>query len=351
MVEELVTTGVALAAAGAVYVMAAARVVKQYERGVVLRLGRLASSVREPGFTMIVPIVDRLRKVNMQIVTMPVPAQEGITRDNVTVRVDAVVYFKVVDAADAIIRVEDYRFAVSQVAQTSLRSIIGKSDLDDLLSNREKLNQGLEVMIDSPALGWGVQIDRVEIKDVSLPETMKRSMARQAEAARDRRARVINADAELQASKKLSEAAQQMADQPAALQLRLLQTVVAVAAEKNSTLVLPFPVELLRFLERSGLQAQAQTQAYERARGGNGDRAPEPADARPEERLKERMTREDVPREAVSREEIPLDAAEEELPGIELPGVEVPGVEIPEVEVPGAEGAPRDEVPRDDTSK
>ncbi len=200
---------------------------------------------------MIVPFVDTIRKVNMQIVTMPVPAQEGITRDNVTVRVDAVVYFKVIDAADAVVQVEDYRFAVSQMAQTSLRSIIGKSDLDDLLSNREKLNQGLELMIDSPAIGWGVQIDRVEIKDVSLPETMKRSMARQAEADRERRARIINADAELQASKKLAEAAEVMSEQPAALQLRLLQTVVAVAAEKNSTLVLPFPVELLRFLERA----------------------------------------------------------------------------------------------------
>ncbi|MER0478995.1 slipin family protein [Streptomyces sp. Edi2] len=266
MVEELVTTGVALASVGAVYLVAAARVVKQYERGVVLRLGRLVSEVRGPGFTMIVPGIDRMRKVNMQIVTMPVPAQEGITRDNVTVRVDAVVYFKVVDAADAVIRVEDYRFAVSQMAQTSLRSIIGKSELDDLLSNREKLNQGLELMMDSPAIGWGVTVDRVEIKDVSLPETMKRSMARQAEATRDRRARVINADAELQASKKLAEAALAMSDQPAALQLRLLQTVVAVAAEKNSTLVLPFPVELLRFLERSGLQAQAQTAATEAER-------------------------------------------------------------------------------------
>ncbi|WP_406174581.1 slipin family protein [Streptomyces sp. NBC_00996] len=251
MVEELIAAGVATGAAGLVYLSAAARVVKQYERGVVLRLGRLTGGVRAPGFTMIVPIVDRLHKVNMQIVTMPVPAQEGITRDNVTVRVDAVVYFKVVNAPDAIIQVEDYRFAVSQMAQTSLRSIIGKSDLDDLLSNREKLNQGLELMIDSPAIGWGVQIDRVEIKDVSLPETMKRSMARQAEADRERRARVINADAELQASKKLAQAAGVMSEQPAALQLRLLQTVVAVAAEKNSTLVLPFPVELLRFLERA----------------------------------------------------------------------------------------------------
>jgi regulator of protease activity HflC (stomatin/prohibitin superfamily) len=257
MVEELVAAGVTLACAGAVYATAAARVVKQYERGVVFRLGRLHPQVRGPGLTMIVPFVDRLRKVNMQIVTMPVPAQEGITRDNVTVRVDAVVYFKVIDAADAVVEVEDYRFAVSQMAQTSLRSIIGKSELDDLLADREKLNQGLELMIDSPAIGWGVQIDRVEIKDVSLPETMKRSMARQAEADRERRARVINADAELQASKKLAEAAQQMADTPAALQLRLLQTVTAVAAEKNSTLVLPFPVELLRFLEKAQQQLPA----------------------------------------------------------------------------------------------
>ncbi|MFJ9906077.1 slipin family protein [Streptomyces sp. NPDC101152] len=251
MVEELVAAGVTLASAGVVYVLAAARVVKQYERGVVFRLGRLREEVRGPGFTMIVPFVDRLQKVNMQVVTMPVPAQEGITRDNVTVRVDAVVYFKVTGPAEAVVRVEDYRFAVAQMAQTSLRSIIGKSELDDLLSSREKLNQGLELMIDSPAVEWGVTIDRVEIKDVSLPETMKRSMARQAEADRERRARVINADAELQASKKLAEAAQQMADTPAALQLRLLQTVTAVAAEKNSTLVLPFPVELLRFLEKA----------------------------------------------------------------------------------------------------
>jgi regulator of protease activity HflC (stomatin/prohibitin superfamily) len=251
MVEELVAAGVALVSAGAVYVMAAARVVKQYERGVVFRLGKLRPEVRGPGLTLIVPGVDRLRKVNMQIVTMPVPGQEGITRDNVTVRVDAVVYFKVTSPAEAVVRVEDYRFAVSQMAQTSLRSIIGKSELDDLLADREKLNQGLELMIDSPAVEWGVTIDRVEIKDVSLPETMKRSMARQAEADRERRARVINADAELQASKKLAEAAKEMSEQPAALQLRLLQTVVAVAAEKNSTLVLPFPVELLRFLERA----------------------------------------------------------------------------------------------------
>ncbi|MCX4798117.1 MULTISPECIES: slipin family protein [unclassified Streptomyces] len=288
MVQELVIAIVTAASAGALYLSAAAKVVKQYERGVVLRLGRLRNDVRGPGFTMVIPGIDRLHKVNMQIVTMPVPAQDGITRDNVTVRVDAVIYFKVVDAANAVIQVEDYRFAVSQMAQTSLRSIIGKSDLDDLLSNREKLNQGLELMIDSPAVGWGVQIDRVEIKDVSLPETMKRSMARQAEADRERRARVINADAELQASKKLAEAAKEMSSQPAALQLRLLQTVVAVAAEKNSTLVLPFPVELLRFLERAqqpGQQTELQPRQAVRPpqRPAQAPAQPErPAQAQPE---------------------------------------------------------------------
>ncbi|MGC0417239.1 slipin family protein [Embleya sp. AB8] len=227
------------------------RVVRQYERGVVFRLGRVQEPTREAGLTRIVPIVDRMRKVNTQIVTMPVPAQDGITRDNVTVRVDAVVYFRVIDPVKATVEVQDYEFAVSQVAQTSLRSIIGKSDLDDLLSNREALNQGLALMIDSPAMGWGVEIDRVEIKDVALPESMKRSMSRQAEAERERRSRIITADGEFQASRKLASAADVMATSPAALQLRLLQTIVEVAAEKNSTVVLPFPVELLRFLENA----------------------------------------------------------------------------------------------------
>jgi regulator of protease activity HflC (stomatin/prohibitin superfamily) len=227
------------------------RVIKQFERGVVYRFGRVQSRVRPPGITMLIPIVDRLQKVNLQIITLPVPAQDGITRDNVTVRVDAVIYFKVEDPVRAAVDVQDYMSAIAQVAQTSLRSIIGKSNLDDLLSNRERLNQGLELLIDSPALGWGIHIDRVEIKDVVLPDSMKRSIARQAEAERERRARVITADGELQASEKLSQAAAIMAVEPAALQLRLLQTVVEVAAEKNSTLILPFPVELLRFLERS----------------------------------------------------------------------------------------------------
>jgi regulator of protease activity HflC (stomatin/prohibitin superfamily) len=228
-----------------------ARIVKQYERGMIFRFGRVLPEIRGPGLNLIVPIADRLRKVNMQIVTLPVPAQDGITKDNVTVKVDAVVYFNVDDPRRAIVNVQDYLFAVGQVAQTSLRSMIGKSELDDLLSNREELNHGLEIMIDSPALAWGIHIDRVEIKDVALPDTMKRSMSRQAEAERERRARIITAEGELQASQKLAQAAAAMADAPAALQLRLLQTMVEVAAEKNSTLVLPFPVELLRFLERA----------------------------------------------------------------------------------------------------
>jgi regulator of protease activity HflC (stomatin/prohibitin superfamily) len=241
----------ALLALSVVLLGASLRVVTQFERGVVLRFGRLTGAPRGPGLTVITPFADRMHKVNMQIVTMPVPAQEGITKDNVTVRVDAVVYFRVFDPTRVVVDVQNYEAAVAQVAQASLRSIIGKSDLDDLLSNRERLNQGLELMIDSPAVDWGVHIDRVEIKDVALPESMKRSMSRQAEAERERRSRVITAEGELQASEKLAQAAEVMAAHPAALQLRLLQTVVEVAAEKNSTLVLPFPVELLRFLERS----------------------------------------------------------------------------------------------------
>jgi regulator of protease activity HflC (stomatin/prohibitin superfamily) len=230
---------------------AGVRVVKEYERGVLFRFGKVRREPLRPGLALLIPVVDHLQKVSMQIITLPVPAQEGITRDNVTVRVDAVIYFRVVDPVRVAVDVQDYMSAISQVAQTSLRSIIGKSDLDDLLTNRERLNDGLEVTIDSPAATWGLHIDRVEIKDVALPESMKRSMSRQAEAERERRARVITADGELQASEKLSQAAATMAKNPASMELRLLQTVVEVAAEKNSTLVLPFPVELLRFLERS----------------------------------------------------------------------------------------------------
>ncbi|GAA3205020.1 SPFH domain-containing protein [Nonomuraea helvata] len=252
--------------------VASVRVVNQVERGVVFRFGKVQREIRQPGLTFLIPVVDRMKKVNVQIITMPVPTQEGITRDNVSVQVDAVAYFRVEEPLRAAIAVQNYLFAIEQVAQTSLRSIIGKSDLDDLLSNREELNRGLALMIDSPALGWGIHIDRVEIKDVHLPDPMKRSIARQAEAERERRARVITAEGEFQAARKLADASAIMTETPGALQLRLLQTVVEVAAEKTSTLVMPLPVELLRFFERSGGAAQA------------GEQAAGPSERKPEER-------------------------------------------------------------------
>ena len=228
------------------------KVINQYEKGIVFRFGKMLPDLRQPGLTWVNPVSDRLRKVNMQIIVAAVPGQEGITRDNVTVRVDAVVYYRVIDPVKALINVQNYTFAVSQVAQTSLRSVIGHSDLDQLLSERDKVNAKLKEVIDAPTEEpWGIRVERVEVKDISLPESMKRSMSRQAEAERERRARIISADGEFQASKKLAQAATVMSADPAALQLRLLQTVVEVAAEKNSTLVMPIPVELLRFFDRS----------------------------------------------------------------------------------------------------
>jgi len=226
------------------------RIVNQVERGVVFRFGKARSRVRQPGLAVILPLIDRLRKVNVQIVTLPVPSQEGITRDNVSVKVDAVVYFRVSDPYRAVIEVQNYVVAVELLAQTSLRSVIGKSELDDLLSNRDELHRELRTLLEAPTLAWGVHIDRVEIKDVQLPEQMKRAMSKQAEAERERRARVITADGEFRAAQSLADASTIMAETPGAMQLRLLQTVVEVAAEKNSTLVMPFPVELLRFFDR-----------------------------------------------------------------------------------------------------
>ncbi len=247
------------------------KIITQYEKGIVFRFGRAQPGLREPGLTWVNPFTDRLRKVNMQIVVAAVPAQDAITRDNVTLRVDAVVYYRVVDPVKALINVQNYTFAVSQVAQTSLRSVIGQSDMDQLLSEREKVNAHLKDVIDEPTEEpWGIRVERVEIKDVSLPESMKRSMSRQAEAERERRARIIAADGEYQASKRLAQAAAVMAADPAALQLRLLQTVVEVAAEKNSTLVMPVPVELLRFFDRAAPAEGA----------GLGELAPQASEAR-----------------------------------------------------------------------
>jgi regulator of protease activity HflC (stomatin/prohibitin superfamily) len=251
VIAAIVIILVVLAVLGAVGVGRSVRVVQQFEQGIVFRFGKIQSPPRGAGLTLIRPVGDRMQKVNMQIVAMAVPAQDGITRDNVTVRVDAVVYFRVVDPIKATVNVQNYLFAVSQQAQTSLRSIIGQSEMDQLLSERDSVNRELRRIIDEPTEGpWGIRVERVEIKDVSLPETMKRSMSRQAEAERERRARIITADGEYQASKRLAAAANVMARDPAALQLRLLQTVVEVAGEKNSTLVMPVPVELLRFFDK-----------------------------------------------------------------------------------------------------
>lgn len=262
--------------------MLSVRLVQQYEKGVVLRFGRLLPAVREPGLRLILPVADRMTKVSMQTVVMSVPAQGAITRDNVTLTVDAVVYFRVVNPVKAIINVRNYVGAVSQVAQTSLRSVIGRADLDTLLSDRDRINAELKTVIDAPTEEpWGLRIERVEVKDVALPEGMKRSMSRQAEAERERRARVIAADGEFQASTKLAQAARAMDATPGALQLRLLQTVVDVAAEKNSTLVMPFPVELLRFFERAtapGTPAEAAPgTTTEAAIGAPNGRQPAPA--------------------------------------------------------------------------
>ncbi len=245
---------------------ASLKMVQQYQRGVVLRFGRLLPAVREPGLRVLVPFADRMTKVPVQTLVLDVPSQGTITRDNVTIGVDAVVYFRVVDPVRAVINVENYMVATSQVSQTSLRSVIGRADLDTLLSDREAINGELRAVIDTPTEEWGIKIDRVEVKDISLPESMRRSMSRQAEAERDRRARVISADGEFQASTKLAQAAEAMSATPGALQLRLLQTVSDVAGDKNSTLVMPFPVELLRFFEQAAGSREAAVTAAPAAR-------------------------------------------------------------------------------------
>jgi regulator of protease activity HflC (stomatin/prohibitin superfamily) len=258
MVAAIVIILILIVIGGASWLGRSLKIVQQYETGIVFRFGRIQGSPRPPGLTMINGFTSRMQKVNMQIVAMAVPAQEGITKDNVSVRVDAVVYFRVVDPIKASINVQNYMFAVSQQAQTSLRSIIGQSEMDQLLAERDTVNRELRRIIDEPTEGpWGIRVERVEIKDVSLPEGMKRSMSAQAEAERARRARIINADAEYQASKRLAAAANIMARDPAALQLRLLETVRDVASERNSTLVMPVPVELLRFFDKYPSSSQS----------------------------------------------------------------------------------------------
>lgn len=236
-------------AVGVVFVLGflatAVRVVQEYERGVIFRLGRLVGA-KGPGLFLLYPFVDRMVKVDLRVVTLDFPAQEGITRDNVTLKVNAVVYFRVVNPEASVVQVEDYRRATWQIAQTTLRNVIGQSELDELLAERDKINDILQQIIDEATEPWGVKVTLVEIKDVELPPTMQRAMARQAESEREKRAKIIHASGEYEASKQLAEAAQTMATQPIAVQLRYLQTLNEIAAEKNSTIIFPLPIELLK---------------------------------------------------------------------------------------------------------
>jgi regulator of protease activity HflC (stomatin/prohibitin superfamily) len=233
-----------LAVALFILLSSAVRIVQEYERGVIFRLGRLVGA-RGPGLFFIIPILERMVKVDLRTVTFDVPSQEAITRDNVTVKVNAVVYFRVVEPENAVVKVLDYIRATSQISQTTLRSVLGQSDLDELLSERERINLRLQQIIDEQTEPWGVKVSTVEIKDVELPQGMQRAMARQAEAERERRAKVINAEGELQASEKLAEAGRILAATPATLQLRYLQTLTEVSSERNSTIIFPVPVDLI----------------------------------------------------------------------------------------------------------
>lgn len=231
------------------FLSSAIKVLNEYERGVVFRLGRLID-LKGPGLVIIIPGIDRLVRVSLRTVTMDVPPQDVITSDNVTVKVNAVVYFRTVDPKKAITEVEDYYYATSQIAQTSLRSILGQSQFDDLLSERERLNSELQKVIDRETEPWGVKVSAVEVKNVDIPEEMQRAIAKQAEAERERRAKVIHADGEFQAAQKLADAAKILASEGSALQLRYLQTLAEISTEKNSTIIFPLPIELLRpFLE------------------------------------------------------------------------------------------------------
>ena len=223
----------------------AIKIVQEYERGVIFRLGRLVGA-KGPGLFFIIPIVDRMVKVDLRVVTLDIPSQEAITRDNVTVTVNAVAYFRVVDPSDAIVQVEDYMKATWQIAQTTLRSVLGQSELDELLVNREEINHKLQQIIDEQTEPWGIKVSIVEVKDVELAESMKRAMARQAEAEREKRAKIIHAEGEFNAARKLTDAAGTMSQEPAAIQLRYLQTLSEIAMEKNSTIIFPIPIEFMK---------------------------------------------------------------------------------------------------------
>lgn len=246
-----------------VLLLSAIKVVQEYERGVIFRLGRFVGA-KGPGLFFIVPFIDKMMKVDLRTVTLDVPTQEAISRDNVTLKVNAVVYFRVMDPGKAIIQVEDYRRATWQIAQTTLRNVIGQSELDELLAHREKINDQLQHIIDEQTEPWGIKVSLVEVKDVELPSTMQRAMARQAEAEREKRAKIIHASGEFEASKALGEAAEIIGRQPATLQLRYLQTLTEISAEKNSTIIFPLPIDTIAaFAENIRAQVEIMRQQGE----------------------------------------------------------------------------------------
>jgi len=228
---------------GIAILSSAVKVVQEYERGVIFRLGRVLTPARGPGLFFIIPIIDRMVKVDLRVVTLDIPSQDAITSDNVTVKVNAVAYFRVLDPVAAIVQIDDYRRATWQIAQTTLRSVLGQAELDELLSHRERINANLQQIIDEHTEPWGIKVSIVEVKDVELPPTMQRAMARQAEAEREKRAKIIHAEGEFQASQQLTEAASTIGREPAAIQLRYLQTLTEIAVEKNSTIIFPIPLE------------------------------------------------------------------------------------------------------------
>jgi regulator of protease activity HflC (stomatin/prohibitin superfamily) len=249
---------VALFILGILVLTSAIKVLREYERGVIFRLGR-SIGMKGPGLIFLIPVIDKMVKIPLRTVALDVPPQDVITRDNVSVKVNAVIYFRVLDATRAVLEVENYLYATSQIAQTTLRSSLGQAELDELLANRDKINKELQLVIDGHTEPWGIKVSTVEVKNVDLPQEMQRAIARQAEAERERRAKVINAEGELQASQKLTEAARVLATQPLAMQLRYLQTLAEIATENNSTTIFPVPIDLFEPLIRARLAAEAKS--------------------------------------------------------------------------------------------
>jgi regulator of protease activity HflC (stomatin/prohibitin superfamily) len=248
----------------ALYLLSSIKILAEYERGVIFRLGKLLPQPKGPGVILVFAPIDRIVRVSMRTIVMDVPPQDVITRDNVSVKVNAVVYFRVMDPRRAIVEVENYHYATSQLAQTTLRSVLGQCELDDLLSQRERLNQQLQQILDQHTDPWGIKVSAVEVKHVDLPENMQRAMARQAEAEREKRAKIIHAAGELEASEKLAQAATVIAVEPVTITLRYLQTLTEIASEKNSTIIFPLPIELLNLLGTRPDRAVGRPEAHER---------------------------------------------------------------------------------------